>query len=83
MVKILKGRTGNARRLSMRHLKGNLNPNDAISYPAYWLILCVNLIQARIVREKGGSVEEMPPWDPTVCAFSQIVRNGRGQHICE
>ena len=27
---------------------------------AYWLVLCVNLVQARVVRKKGTSVEEIP-----------------------
>jgi hypothetical protein len=27
----------------------------------YWLILCINLTQARVITEKGASLEEMPP----------------------
>jgi hypothetical protein len=27
----------------------------------YWLLLCVNLIQAGVITEKGTSLEEMPP----------------------
>ena len=27
----------------------------------YWLVLCVNLTQARIITEKGVSVGEVPP----------------------
>jgi hypothetical protein len=27
----------------------------------YWLDLCVNLTQARVITEKGASGEEMPP----------------------
>jgi hypothetical protein len=27
----------------------------------YWLILCVNLTQARIIIKKGAFLEEMPP----------------------
>jgi hypothetical protein len=30
---------------------------------------CVNLTQAGVITEKGASVEEMPPWDPTVRHF--------------
>jgi hypothetical protein len=26
----------------------------------YWLVLCVNLTQARVITEKGTSLEEMP-----------------------
>jgi hypothetical protein len=32
----------------------------------YWLVLCVNLTQARILTEKGAYHDEMPPWDPAV-----------------
>jgi hypothetical protein len=28
---------------------------------SYWLVLCVNLTQARVITEKGVSGEEMPP----------------------
>jgi hypothetical protein len=35
----------------------------------YWLVLCVNLSQAGVITEKGASVEEMPPRDPTVRHF--------------
>jgi hypothetical protein len=34
-----------------------------------WLILCVNLTQARIIWKKGVLVEEMPPWDPALRHF--------------
>ena len=34
-----------------------------------WLVLYVNLAQARVIREKGASVEEMPPGDPAVGHF--------------
>jgi hypothetical protein len=27
----------------------------------YWLVLCVNFIQAGVITKKGASVEEMPP----------------------
>jgi hypothetical protein len=27
----------------------------------YWLVLCVILIQAAVITEKGTSLEEMPP----------------------
>jgi hypothetical protein len=27
----------------------------------YWLVLGVNLTQAGVIKEKGASVEEMPP----------------------
>ena len=30
---------------------------------------CVNLTQAGVITEKGASVGEMPPWDPTVRHF--------------
>jgi hypothetical protein len=32
----------------------------------YWLVLGVNLTQAGVITEKGASVGEMPPQDPTV-----------------
>ena len=31
--------------------------------------VCVNLTQAGVITEKGASIEEMPPWDPTVRHF--------------
>jgi hypothetical protein len=34
----------------------------------YWLVLC-QLDTAGVITEKGASVEEMPPWDPTVRHF--------------
>jgi hypothetical protein len=33
-----------------------------------WLVLC-QLDTAGVITEKGASVEEMPPWDPTVSHF--------------
>jgi hypothetical protein len=30
---------------------------------------CVNLTQAGVITEKGASVGEIPPWDPTVRHF--------------
>jgi hypothetical protein len=30
----------------------------------YWLVLC-QLDTAGVITEKGASVEERPPWDPT------------------
>ena len=27
----------------------------------YWLVLCVNLTEVRVIEEEGDSVEEMPP----------------------
>ena len=27
----------------------------------YWVVLCINLTQARVITEKGASLEEMPP----------------------
>ena len=33
------------------------------------LLLCVNLIQAGVVIEKGAFLEEMPPQDPAVRHF--------------
>jgi hypothetical protein len=27
----------------------------------HWLVLCVNLTQARVITEKGASLKEMPP----------------------
>jgi hypothetical protein len=44
----------------------------------YWLVLCVNLTQTGIITEKGASLEEMPPWDPAVRHFSQLVIKGKG-----
>jgi hypothetical protein len=35
----------------------------------YWLVLCVNLTQGRVITEKGASLREMPPLDPTVRHF--------------
>jgi hypothetical protein len=34
------------------------------------VVLCINLTQARVITEKGASLEEMPPWDPAVRHFS-------------
>jgi hypothetical protein len=34
----------------------------------YWLVLC-QLDTAAVITEKGASVEEMPPQDPTVRHF--------------
>jgi hypothetical protein len=41
-------------------------PND--TYPVYWLVLC-QLDKAGVITEKGASVEEMPPCDPSVRHF--------------
>jgi hypothetical protein len=38
------------------------------SYTLYWLVLC-QLDTAGVITEKGASIEEMPPWDPTVRHF--------------
>ena len=57
----LEGMDGQCQKFSMWDLKGNLNSNDSISYPVHCLVLCVNLRKARIIREKGALVEEMPP----------------------
>jgi hypothetical protein len=35
----------------------------------YWLVLCVNLTQARVSTEKGALVGEMPPQNPAVRHF--------------
>lgn len=37
--------------------------------PLYYLVLCVNLAQARIIKEEGASVEEMPLLGPGVRHF--------------
>jgi hypothetical protein len=37
-------------------------------WSTYWLGLC-QLDTAGVITEKGASVEEMPPWDPTVRHF--------------
>jgi hypothetical protein len=42
----------------------------------YWLVLC-QLDTAGVITEKGASVEEMPPWDPTVRHFSISVQGGK------
>jgi hypothetical protein len=34
----------------------------------YWLVMC-QLDTAGVITEKGASVEEMPPGDPTVRHF--------------
>jgi hypothetical protein len=41
---------------------------SALDLKLYWLVLC-QLDTAGVITEKGGSVEEMPPWDPTVRHF--------------
>lgn len=41
----------------------------------YWLVLCFHLTQDRIIREEGGSVEEIPPQDPAVRFLSLLVIN--------
>jgi hypothetical protein len=38
------------------------------SVSVYWLVLC-QLDTAGVITEKGASVEEMPPRDPTVRHF--------------
>jgi hypothetical protein len=38
------------------------------TWPLYWLVLC-QLDTAGVITEKGASVEEMPPWDPTLRHF--------------
>ena len=40
-----------------------------LSICLYWLVLCVNLTQAGVIIQKGGSVGEVPPWDPAVGHF--------------
>jgi hypothetical protein len=35
----------------------------------YWLVVCVNLTQACVIREQRASVEEMPTWDIAVKHF--------------
>jgi hypothetical protein len=40
--------------------------------------LCVNLTQARVLREKSASVEEMDAVRSSCRAFSQLVLNGGG-----
>jgi hypothetical protein len=42
----------------------------------YWMVLCVNLTQAVVITEKGASLKEMPPQDPPVSYFSQLVTKG-------
>jgi hypothetical protein len=37
-------------------------------YSLYWIVLC-QLDTAGVITEKGASVEEMPPRDPTVRHF--------------
>ena len=36
----------------------------------YWLVLCVNLTQIRVIREEEASVEETSPLDLAVRHFS-------------
>jgi hypothetical protein len=43
----------------------------------------VNLTQARIVRDEGALVEEMPPWDPVVSIFEISDQCGKGPAHCE
>ena len=43
-----------------------------------WWSLCVNLTQARVIREKGASTEELSPGDPAVRHFSQLMITGGG-----
>lgn len=46
-------------------LKVQGDPQEISEYRGnmYWLVLFVNLTQARIIREEGTSFEEMPPQD--------------------
>jgi hypothetical protein len=45
----------------------------------YWLVLCVNLTQAEVITEKGGSVGEVSVSMRSNCkAFSQLVIKGEG-----
>jgi hypothetical protein len=37
------------------------NKNKNKQKTVHWLLLCANLTQARVSREKGASAEEMPP----------------------
>jgi hypothetical protein len=43
----------------------------------YWLVLC-QLDTAGNITKKGASVEEMPPWDPTVSHFLNQWSRGKG-----
>jgi hypothetical protein len=45
-------------------VKSVLSPDPCL----YWLVLC-QLDTAGVITEKGASVEEMPPGDPTVRHF--------------
>ena len=43
---------------------------------AVCLFVCFNLTQAGVIIEKGASVGGVPPWDPAVGVFSQLVIKG-------
>jgi hypothetical protein len=45
-------------------------------FPLSWLVLC-QLDTAGVITKKGTSVGEMPPGDPTVRHFSQLVIKGK------
>ena len=41
---------------------------------------CVNLTQARVIREESASLEEVPPMRSSCKAFSQLVINAGRAH---
>jgi hypothetical protein len=49
-------------------LQGHVQTSCPSVHSLYWLVLC-QLDTAGVITEKGASVEEMPPWDPTVRHF--------------
>jgi hypothetical protein len=46
----------------------------------YCLVLCVNLIQAGVITEKGASVGEVPQRDPAVGIFSIGDQGGKAPY---
>ena len=48
-------------------------------YYLYWLILSINLTQARVIREEGTSVEEMTLGDLVVRHLLNCDQSGRVQ----
>jgi hypothetical protein len=47
--------------MGLKILLSNTSIITIYKYRVYWLVLCVNLTQARAIREEEASVEEMPP----------------------
>lgn len=46
------------------------------------MVLCADFTEARVIKENGASVEEMPTLDPAKKAFLQIVFTSGGSSPC-